>query len=133
MKPLYFQIYMEFQVASNSLLVAYPVSKHVPSWTGMLTRKSSGLILLKRLRLLKCVSSFIFAWRTYPELQWEMGTADLVSLLFSLFVLLVLQLYNMASASVSPDIAAALKENNMGGSTDSNADSLEPCQSYLPT
>ena len=54
---------------------------------------------------------FIFAWRTYPELQWETSTADLVSLLFPLFLLLILQPYNIASASTSPDVSAALKEN----------------------
>lgn len=54
---------------------------------------------------------FIFAWRTYPELQWETGTADLVSLLFPLFMLFILQPYNMASASASPDVSAAFKEN----------------------
>lgn len=54
---------------------------------------------------------FIFAWRTYSELQWETSTADLVSLLFPLFLLLILQPYNMASASMSPEVSAALEEN----------------------
>jgi len=51
---------------------------------------------------------FVFAWRTYPELQWE--TTDLVSLLCPLCLLLILQPYNMASASTSPDVSAALRE-----------------------
>lgn len=54
---------------------------------------------------------FIFAWRIYPEPQWETGTVDLVALLFPLFLLLILQPYHVASASASLEASATLKEN----------------------
>lgn len=52
---------------------------------------------------------FIFAWRTYSRLQWETGTADLVSLLVPLFSSCFIP-GNMASARLCSDISAALEQ-----------------------